>query len=599
MSLEPKKVHTSALCFVPAIDRQEGIQQLRATYDRQIKRWPPHVNLLYPFVPETEFETAAQTLATALRDIEAFSVVAAGFGSFRHGKNTTVWLDPTGGESSVACAQWRALQALCQQAFPHFTDQTSRKPFVPHLTVGQFEESARHAAFEAAVAQAWEPLPLHVGEVVLISRAGADAPFLVHWRVALGTGVATREDPAARGVWLPPHLPPAAAVDSPAATTAGVPPSNDDATVGATVGARTDVERSAARTRIELVDEKAAAARRAAEAALRQATSTRHARFEAKPKQAALQDAHVRAVLRAWRRYAAVSAHDATLALQARVLCSDLSLRSGFESSEIELLQSPPASKGEDEALADRQWEAVLVLVHRAAQQGALSVAQEECLRALRCSSVGSAALSADGGAFEGGAAFEGDGEESPRREYDAALVALQAEEAERFVPVPEYDPPGPEAAPAFRVWVPYNPGRDWLPTPTAHAENPLYRLRVVADPQRADEGGDRTDVPRLIAEVEAWGTHTRRDEVVLTAVAGALVEALRPTEALPLIVRLMRRHHEERESAICEEQLAVGASRGRAAQTLPLRADGRLHELYVDSMLEQTDCAHRRVTAV
>ena len=48
---------------------------------------------------------------------------------------------PTDHASSDGDDPWRALQALCQQAIPHCTDQTDRGGFTPHLTVGQFDKA--------------------------------------------------------------------------------------------------------------------------------------------------------------------------------------------------------------------------------------------------------------------------------------------------------------------------------------------------------------------------------------------------------------------------------------------------------------------------
>eukprot|EP00964_Phaeocystis_antarctica_P076795 scaffold47523_cov56-Phaeocystis_antarctica.AAC.2 len=83
---KPKKVHTSALCWVPAIERQPPIQTLRLAHDRQIDRWPPHVNVLYPFVPEAEFEAAAGRLAAALQPLPAFGVTLGRLDRFVHGR---------------------------------------------------------------------------------------------------------------------------------------------------------------------------------------------------------------------------------------------------------------------------------------------------------------------------------------------------------------------------------------------------------------------------------------------------------------------------------------------------------------------------------
>ena len=91
---KPKKVHTSALCWVPAIERQPSIQTLRLAHDRQIDRWPPHVNVLYPFVPEAEFEAAAGRLAAALRPLPAFGVTLGRLERFAHGRRCSACTRP-------------------------------------------------------------------------------------------------------------------------------------------------------------------------------------------------------------------------------------------------------------------------------------------------------------------------------------------------------------------------------------------------------------------------------------------------------------------------------------------------------------------------
>ena len=168
------KVHTSALCWIPPIAQQEAIQALRAEFDRQIDRWPPHVNLLYPFVPVSEFQLAAAMLASALARLPPFSVNMQRLQHFKHSqKSFTAWLDPDG-----ALEQWQALQSCCMAVLPHCVDQTARGAFVPHLTVGQFTGASDVEALRARIEHSFEPLACQVGEIALISRAGQVLPTL-------------------------------------------------------------------------------------------------------------------------------------------------------------------------------------------------------------------------------------------------------------------------------------------------------------------------------------------------------------------------------------------------------------------------------------
>ena len=77
MSAESDPDHKSALCVVAPRSAIAPIQELRCFKDKNFVRWPPHINLLYPFLPDAKdsFAGAAQTVAQALRTTPPFKVL--------------------------------------------------------------------------------------------------------------------------------------------------------------------------------------------------------------------------------------------------------------------------------------------------------------------------------------------------------------------------------------------------------------------------------------------------------------------------------------------------------------------------------------------
>jgi hypothetical protein len=91
------KVVKSALIVMPPRDKWGAIQQLRRRHDKSYFRWMPHVNVLYPFVPDHDvnFARAAAAAREALARVHPFTVRMQKFSNFVHNKHScTLWLDP-------------------------------------------------------------------------------------------------------------------------------------------------------------------------------------------------------------------------------------------------------------------------------------------------------------------------------------------------------------------------------------------------------------------------------------------------------------------------------------------------------------------------
>ncbi len=70
------KSFKSALCVIPSRTSAiyQAMQEVRCFNDKSFSRWPPHVNLLYPFVPDEgrNFAVAAERASAAVRGLRPF-----------------------------------------------------------------------------------------------------------------------------------------------------------------------------------------------------------------------------------------------------------------------------------------------------------------------------------------------------------------------------------------------------------------------------------------------------------------------------------------------------------------------------------------------
>ena len=179
----PTKTHKTAVVLIPPQELWEPIQRIRRTYDRQVRRWMPHITLIYPFRPAEEFPVLADRLAEACAALEPFELTLAEFRWFAHGRRSfTIWLAPE------PAGKVRALQAAIQQVVPD-CDDVSRHAggFTPHLSVGQVRDRQRLERLLAQLTARWEALRFVAREISLIRRGDPpDDVFRVERTASLG-----------------------------------------------------------------------------------------------------------------------------------------------------------------------------------------------------------------------------------------------------------------------------------------------------------------------------------------------------------------------------------------------------------------------------
>jgi 2'-5' RNA ligase len=161
-----KKTHTTAVVLIPPSKIWEPIQAIRQTHDRHIRRWMPHITLLYPFRPRDEFAGLAHRLSAACAGIEPFCVELMELRFFRHRRESfTLWLAPEPREALIR------LQALLGNIAPDCDDVTrNRDGFTPHLSVGQVRGERQMFTLKETLQEAWKPIAFTAHEISLIWR---------------------------------------------------------------------------------------------------------------------------------------------------------------------------------------------------------------------------------------------------------------------------------------------------------------------------------------------------------------------------------------------------------------------------------------------
>ena len=160
-----QKTHKTAVVVIQPDDPWAPIQALRKQYDRHFRCWMPHITLIYPFRPLTEFERVASILGHACRLKQPFEVRLRRFDFFTHSRNSgTFYLVP---EPAAAI---KALHQALLNKLPDCSDVALfAGGFTPHLSLGQ-TRSRNIGAFCSRWQATWPPHSFTLKQVHLIWR---------------------------------------------------------------------------------------------------------------------------------------------------------------------------------------------------------------------------------------------------------------------------------------------------------------------------------------------------------------------------------------------------------------------------------------------
>ncbi|MFW9902645.1 MAG: 2'-5' RNA ligase family protein [Candidatus Thorarchaeota archaeon] len=160
------KVYFSAVVIIPPEDKWEPIQEIRKKYDRQINRWMPHITLLYPFRPETDYDMLSKSFSEICKSIDPFEILLKEFHYFNHGhQKYTLWLKPD------PVVLIKDLQAKMLEIVPDCNDVNKyKKGFNPHLSVGQITGKDNLLKLIKNLEDKWIEIKFFLYQIFFISR---------------------------------------------------------------------------------------------------------------------------------------------------------------------------------------------------------------------------------------------------------------------------------------------------------------------------------------------------------------------------------------------------------------------------------------------
>jgi 2'-5' RNA ligase len=210
-----KKIHSVTVCLVPPPKYQEvwkTVSGMRLELkDPGFYRWPPHANLLYPFLDLGKREKEEATnqkiqgivtqLQSATAQCEPFTVTLNKFGTFGGKQRGVLWLNPesspllqpdNNNKDSGKAAPLINLQQKLEEAFPMAKEQSQKgkgNSFTPHMTLSHFHnlDDALQARERLEIPEG-KALKFIIDRIYLLERIGDGGQFLRVAEVGLGKG---------------------------------------------------------------------------------------------------------------------------------------------------------------------------------------------------------------------------------------------------------------------------------------------------------------------------------------------------------------------------------------------------------------------------
>ena len=142
----------------------------------------PHINLLYPFVPSSEFDGKEEEFSKKCENFTSFKLTFKFFNYFKQShQRYTIWLKP---EPTLTI---KNLQSRLLEIVPKCNDVIKHKSgYTPHLSVGQVEGKNNLEKIINNLQASWKGLIFDVKEIYFISRKNSkESMFKIEKKILL------------------------------------------------------------------------------------------------------------------------------------------------------------------------------------------------------------------------------------------------------------------------------------------------------------------------------------------------------------------------------------------------------------------------------
>ncbi|GAB5358994.1 hypothetical protein AAMO2058_000506700 [Amorphochlora amoebiformis] len=153
---------SSAIAIVPPFDCWGPIEQIRSKHDKAAKKWPPHMNLVFPFVDRGTFEKKRKELQKKLNSVPPIRIKLDRFKTMETKKKKAgkrfICLTSEGLERDL-----KLVTECVASVYPQCEIR------VPHLTVGQLGEKDCEQTIKEWQKE-WKPLEFTSTELTFLEK---------------------------------------------------------------------------------------------------------------------------------------------------------------------------------------------------------------------------------------------------------------------------------------------------------------------------------------------------------------------------------------------------------------------------------------------